>query len=249
MFFVTILIFIKTETILHPSEYTHYKTVLYYTEPYKHFIGNEIEKSWNVSDLEFHNSEIEIKQEYNPNYIPNEKKISQYLLEYITQLRTINNLETTNLILTEDAYLYAESRTHELSKIGELTHETSNTITNKGYNRVSEVLMQGIYNFPIYSDRERAYWELLNYLSEYQNIEPGYGHAITLLDVNNSEFGYSITNDFSAMTFTDLDGLLESNNTFEEKLNEQNEYELHGNGNKIIFLPKIKFIYEDKIPE
>ncbi|HEM6137871.1 TPA: LPXTG cell wall anchor domain-containing protein [Streptococcus suis] len=169
------------------------------------------------------------KEAFNQRKIVDYKKVSEYLREYIVELRRINGIDIPVPEVTESALKWAKARTDEMAKNHKLSHDT--VLNPADFNLLGETENASWGSLPTKSnldERQIAYNELLSYFNDFSNAylygaenpeegnEFNYGHRIPLLGATGTGFAIQNTDGYSILTFvstTDRDvyGVLPSN--------------------------------------
>ncbi|NQK45974.1 LPXTG cell wall anchor domain-containing protein [Streptococcus suis] len=169
------------------------------------------------------------KEAFNQRKTVDYKKVSEYLREYIVELRRINGIDIPVPEVTESALKWAKARTDEMAKNHKLSHDT--VLNPADFNLLGETENASWGSLPTKSnldERQIAYNELLSYFNDFSNAylygaenpeegnEFNYGHRIPLLGATGTGFAIQNTDGYSILTFvstTDRDvyGVLPSN--------------------------------------
>ncbi|MGQ7379659.1 LPXTG cell wall anchor domain-containing protein [Streptococcus suis] len=169
------------------------------------------------------------KEAFNQRKTVDYKKVSEYLREYIVELRRINGIDIPVPEVTESALKWAKARTDEMAKNHKLSHDT--VLNPADFNLLGETENASWGSLPAKSnldERQIAYNELLSYFNDFSNAylygaenpEEGnifnYGHRIPLLGATGTGFAIQSTDGYGILTFvstTDRDvyGVLPSN--------------------------------------
>lgn len=169
------------------------------------------------------------KEAFNQRKTVDYKKVSEYVREYIVELRRINGIDIPVPEVTETALKWAKARTDEMSKNNKLSHDT--VLVPKEFNVIGETenaSMGSLSTESILDEREIAYNELLSYFNDFSNASLygaenpeevnifNYGHRTPLLGATGTGFAIQNTDGYGILTFvstTDRDvyGVLPSN--------------------------------------
>ena len=156
-------------------------------------------------------SEIKKVELYTKNY---DKKVSEYIREYLVELRRINGIDIPVPEVTEKALKWAKARTDEMAKNNELSHDTVLKASDFSLKHETENASQGaLPEKSILNEKQIAYTELLQYFNDYSNASGygaenpngvniyNYGHRIPLLAASGTGFAVSATKGFGILTF------------------------------------------------
>ena len=142
------------------------------------------------------------------------KKVSEYVREYLVELRRINGIDIPVPEVTEKALNWAKARTDEMAKNNKLSHDTVLKRNEFMINDETENASRGsLPEKSILDEKQIAYIELLRYFHDYNNaslygrknsdeVEVGnYGHRIPLLAASGTGFAVTTTNGYGILTF------------------------------------------------
>lgn len=142
------------------------------------------------------------------------KKVSQYIRDYIAEIRRINGIDIPVPEVTEAALKWAKARTDEMAKNDELSHDTVLRVADFGLTGETENASRN--SLPVTSnldEKEIAYNEVLSYFNDFSNASSygsdtaeevavrNYGHRIPLLAASGTGFAVEATNGYGILTF------------------------------------------------
>ena len=183
-------------------------------------------------------SEEDLKEPHTIDY----KKVSEYIREYLVELRRINGIDIPVPEVTEKALKWAKARTEEMAKNNKLSHDTVLKPREFSIEHQTENASQGA--LPVKStldEKQIAYTEVLQYFNDYSNVslygslnpEEGavrnYGHRVPLLAASGTGFAVSSTNGYGILTFvSDSDKRIYGTLPSEISPTERRSYEYDG---------------------
>ncbi|MBS4751154.1 LPXTG cell wall anchor domain-containing protein [Carnobacteriaceae bacterium zg-ZUI78] len=135
-----------------------------------------------MEDVEYHGQPVTetIVIDEHAEYTPNIDKIMEHVADYINELKRINNLPGHVTVSTNPEHRkFADYHAKELVKT--FSHASNYP---GGKPNSAENILDMPMDKRFMSDKEFAYRILLNWFSEYNNVHPNYGHAITLLEAD-----------------------------------------------------------------
>ena len=157
---------------------------------------------------------VNSKDDVNKPHVIDYKKVSEYIREYLVELRRINGIDIPVPEVTEKALKWAKARTNEMAKNNKLSHGTVLKASEFSLNYETENASQGaLPEKSILDEKQIAYTELLQYFNDYSNVngygavDPNeanifnYGHRVPLLAASGTGFAVSATNEFGILTF------------------------------------------------
>lgn len=187
------------------------------------------------------------------NYVPNNEAVTRYMIEYLRELRALNGIDAPVPDFSEEALAFAKLRAEEMTENGVLSHDTELTVPFDSMENIQS--NDDFSSLSIYSDKQLAYFYLLNYYSDYNNITPEkdnplvwYGHRISMLSSTGTGIGlYTNTtpNDgyyYSALIFKDSKDFDKS--AYGSIRDEEGDFVLTYEGRPLVFLPKVTFSYQ-----
>ncbi|MGQ7409150.1 LPXTG cell wall anchor domain-containing protein [Streptococcus suis] len=200
------------------------------------FIGND-GKTYYVAANEnviFDGEKVETivlpnKEAFNQRKTVDYKKVSEYVREYIVELRRINGIDIPVPEVTESALKWAKARTDEMAKNDKFSHDT--VLNPADFNLLGETENISWGSLSVKSnldERQIAYNVLLRYFNDFSNASLygaenpeevnifNYGHRTPLLGATGTGFAIQSTDGYGILTFvstTDRDvyGVLPSN--------------------------------------
>ena len=157
---------------------------------------------------------VKSEKDLNNPHIIDYKKVSEYIREYLVELRRINGIDIPVPEVTEKALKWAKARTDEMAKNNELSHDTVLKASDFSLKHDTENASQGALPVKsILDEKQIAYRELLQYFNDYSNASGygaenpnavnifNYGHRVPLLAASGTGFAVSATNGFGILTF------------------------------------------------
>lgn len=249
-------------------------------DPYFILNGEKLYVSAN-ENVEFDGEATEVivlknAEEYTDKEVDYEK-VSQYVSEYLTELRKINGIDIPVPPVTPEALKWAKARTDEMARNNKLSHDTILKRADFGLNSETENASLGsLSKKSRLSEKEIAYTEILQYFNDYTNGSSygaespteanifNYGHRTPLLGASGTGLAMVETGGYSVLTFVSTDGknvyeILPSNsqNTWSafnlaSAKNEDEDplrSEFYFNGKRTKFLPKttFKYVWEETV--
>ena len=183
-------------------------------------------------------SEEDLKEPHIIDY----KKVSEYIREYLVELRRINGIDIPVPEVTEKALNWAKARTDEMAKNNKFSHDTALKESEYFIKDQTENISWGA--LPVKStldEKQIAYTEVLQYFNDYSNVslygslnpEEGavrnYGHRVPLLAASGTGFAISSTNGYGILTFvSDSDKRIYGTLPSEISSTERRSYEYDG---------------------
>lgn len=129
------------------------------------------------------------------------KKVSEYVRNYLIELRRINGIDIPVPPVTEKALKYGKARADEMVANDKLSHDTKLKNQDFGFKDATENATAGsVPEKSRLSEKELAYKELLSYFNDYSNASLygastpkeantfNYGHRIPLLAASGTGF-------------------------------------------------------------
>ena len=129
------------------------------------------------------------------------KKVSEYVRNYLIELRRINGIDIPVPPVTEKALRYGKARADEMVANDKLSHDTKLKNQDFGFKDATENATAGsVPEKSVLSEKELAYKELLSYFNDYSNASLygastpkeankfNYGHRIPLLAASGTGF-------------------------------------------------------------
>ncbi len=157
---------------------------------------------------------VKSEKDLNNPHIIDYKKVSEYIREYLVELRRINGIDIPVPEVTEKALKWAKARTDEMAKNNELSHDTVLKASDFSLKHDTENASQGALPVKsILDEKQIAYRELLQYFNDYSNASGygaenpnavnifNYGHRVPLLAASGTGFAVSATKGFGILTF------------------------------------------------
>ncbi|MGO0078072.1 LPXTG cell wall anchor domain-containing protein [Streptococcus suis] len=147
------------------------------------------------------------------------KKVSEYVREYIVELRRINGIDIPVPEVTEVALKWAKARTDEMAKNDVLSH--ASVLKPEDFGLSGEIENASRGSLPVESildEKEIAYNQVLNYFHDFNNASSygtktpdtvhwmNYGHRNTMLAASGTGFAIGATNGYGILTFVSTDG-------------------------------------------
>lgn len=146
-------------------------------------------------------------------------KVSQYIREYIIELRRINGIDIPVPEVTEKAIAWAKARANEMAKNNKLSHDTVLKSADFGLtNETENASYNGLLVNSSLDEKEIAYIELLGYFHDYENLSKygsntstevnifNYGHRVPLLAASGTGFAVQATDSYGILTFVSDNG-------------------------------------------
>ena len=142
------------------------------------------------------------------------KKVSEYVKEYLVELRRINGIDIPVPEITEKALEWAKARTDEMAKNDNFSHDTElkkNDYFIKG--ETENISWGALPEKSILDERQLAYNEVLDYFNDYSNANRygkknpdevsvmNYGHRIPLLAASGTGFAIASSKGYGILTF------------------------------------------------
>ena len=137
---------------------------------------------------------------HNP-HVVDYKKVSEYVRNYLIELRRINGIDIPVPPVTEKALKYGKARADEMVANDKLSHDTKLKNQDFGFKDATENATAGsVPEKSVLSEKELAYKELLSYFNDYSNASLygastpkeantfNYGHRIPLLAASGTGF-------------------------------------------------------------
>ncbi|HEM3624995.1 TPA: LPXTG cell wall anchor domain-containing protein [Streptococcus suis] len=190
------------------------------------FIGNDGKTYYVVANenVLFDGEKVETivlpnKEALNQQKVVDYRKVSEYVREYIVELRRINGIDIPVPEVTETALKWAKARTDEMAKNDELSHAT--VLKPEDFGLSGEIENASWGSLPVMSilnEREIAYNQVLDYFNDFNNVNNygtespdtvnwmNYGHRNTMLAASGTGFAIDATNGYGIMTFVSTDG-------------------------------------------
>ncbi|UXR83170.1 LPXTG cell wall anchor domain-containing protein [Staphylococcus sp. IVB6214] len=203
-----------------------------------------------VEDVKYTGSPQVVKLKANKGkYIPNNERISQFFVDYLNELKRINNLPGHVTLSTNPAVqAFSQARADE-SAANYRAHYTELPDADK-YQGAENLARHFAYESLPLSDEEVAYTMLLAWFSDYNNYQKGYGHRSNLLAANG-EIGFAtvrygdegdeIYTLLSVMNAQGWDRENVYNKVTETQVGDKLQYRL--DGKEVHFVPKKVFQY------
>ncbi len=157
---------------------------------------------------------VNSEEDVNKLHVVDYKKVSEYIREYLVELRRINGIDIPVPEVTEKALKWAKARTDEMAKNNKFSHDTALKESDYSIKDETENISWGA--LPVKStldEKQIAYRELLQYFNDYSNASGygagnpnevnifNYGHRVPLLAASGTGFAVSATNGFGILTF------------------------------------------------
>lgn len=119
------------------------------------------------------------------------KKVSEYVRNYLIELRRINGIDIPVPPVTDKALRYGKARADEMVANDKLSHDTKLKNQDFGFKDATENATAGsVPEKSVLSEKELAYKELLSYFNDYSNASL-YG-ASTPKEANTFNYGHRI---------------------------------------------------------
>ena len=157
---------------------------------------------------------VNSEEDVNKLHVVDYKKVSEYIREYLVELRRINGIDIPVPEVTEKALKWAKARTNEMAKNNKLSHDTVLKESDFSLKDTTENASQGaLPEKSILDEKQIAYTELLQYFNDYSNVSRygkesledvavrNYGHRVPLLAASGTGFAVSATNGYGILTF------------------------------------------------
>ncbi|MVX59622.1 hypothetical protein E5983_08285 [Streptococcus danieliae] len=141
------------------------------------------------------------------------EKVSQYISEYLKELRNINGIDIPVPPVTSEALKWAKARTDEMARNKKLSHDTILQLADFGIRDATENATTLISKKSKLSEKEIAYREILEYYNDYRNTSSygsedstkvnvyNYGHRIPLLGASGTGLAMQATEYYGILTF------------------------------------------------
>lgn len=157
---------------------------------------------------------VNSEDDVNKLHVVDYKKVSEYIREYLVELRRINGIDIPVPEVTEKALKWAKARTNEMAKNNKFSHDTVLKESDFSLKDTTENASQGaLPEKSILDEKQIAYTELLQYFNDYSNVSRygkesledvavrNYGHRVPLLAASGTGFAVSATNGYGILTF------------------------------------------------
>lgn len=174
----------------------------------KTFVGNDGKTNYVATneDVNFTGEKTETivvksKDYIHTPHVVDYKKVSEYVRNYLIELRRINGIDIPVPPVTEKALKYGKARADEMVANDKLSHDTKLKNQDFGFKDATENATAGsVPEKSILSEKELAYKELLSYFNDYTNASLygastpneantfNYGHRIPLLAASGTGF-------------------------------------------------------------
>ena len=174
----------------------------------KTFVGNDGKTNYVAAneDVNFSGERTETivvksKDDINTPHVVDYKKVSEYVRNYLIELRRINGIDIPVPPVTEKALKYGKARADEMVANDKLSHDTKLKNQDFGFKDATENATAGsVPEKSRLSEKELAYKELLSYFNDYSNASLygastpkeantfNYGHRIPLLAASGTGF-------------------------------------------------------------
>ena len=188
---------------------------------YSSWIGKDGKRYYAVSNenVDFNGEKTETilvnsKDDVDKPHVVDYKKVSEYVREYLIELRRINGIDIPVPKVTEKALKWAKARTDEMAKNDELSHDTVLKISDFALKGETENASQGsLPEKSTLDEKQIAYIQLLRYFHDYNNVSKygtdnpnevnryNYGHRIPLLAASGTGLAVEATNRYGILTF------------------------------------------------
>lgn len=142
------------------------------------------------------------------------KKVSEYVKEYLVELRRINGIDIPVPEVTEKALKWAKARTDEMAKNDNFSHDTELKKNDYFIKDETENISWGsLPEKSILDERQIAYNKVLGYFNDYSNANRygkknpdevsvmNYGHRIPLLAASGTGFAIASSKGYGILTF------------------------------------------------
>ena len=174
----------------------------------KTFVGNDGKTNYVAAneDVNFSGERTETivvksKDYIHTPHVVDYKKVSEYVRNYLIELRRINGIDIPVPPVTEKALRYGKARADEMVANDKLSHDTKLKNQDFGFKDATENATAGsVPEKSVLSEKELAYKELLSYFNDYSNASLygastpkeankfNYGHRIPLLAASGTGF-------------------------------------------------------------
>lgn len=144
---------------------------------------------------------VKSKDDIHTPHVVDYKKVSEYVRNYLIELRRINGIDIPVPPVTEKALKYGKARADEMVANDKLSHDTKLKNQDFGFKDATENATAGsVPEKSVLSEKELAYKELLSYFNDYSNASLygastpkeantfNYGHRIPLLAASGTGF-------------------------------------------------------------
>ena len=144
---------------------------------------------------------VKSKDDIHTPHVIDYKKVSEYVRNYLIELRRINGIDIPVPPVTEKALRYGKARADEMVANDKLSHDTKLKNQDFGFKDATENATAGsVPEKSVLSEKELAYKELLSYFNDYSNASLygastpkeankfNYGHRIPLLAASGTGF-------------------------------------------------------------
>ena len=157
---------------------------------------------------------VKSEEDLNNPHIIDYKKVSEYVREYLVELRRINGIDIPVPEVTEKALKWAKARTDEMARNNKFSHDTALKESEYFIKDQTENISWGA--LPVKStldEKQIAYTELLQYFNDYSNVKlygsvnpeeaaaRNYGHRIPLLAASGTGVAIASSNGYGILTF------------------------------------------------
>lgn len=157
---------------------------------------------------------VKSEEDLNNPHIIDYKKVSEYVREYLVELRRINGIDIPVPEVTEKALKWAKARTDEMARNNKFSHDTALKESEYFIKNQTENISWGA--LPVKSsldEKQIAYTELLQYFNDYSNVSSygrknpeevsvrNYGHRIPLLAASGTGVAIASSNGYGILTF------------------------------------------------
>ena len=157
---------------------------------------------------------VKSENDLNNPHIIDYKKVSEYVREYLVELRRINGIDIPVPEVTEKALNWAKARTDEMAKNNKFSHDTALKESDYFIKDQTENISWGA--LPVKStldEKQIAYTELLQYFNDYNNARSygkknpdevsvrNYGHRVPLLAASGTGVAIASSNGYGILTF------------------------------------------------
>lgn len=260
-----------SETIEHELAKDELEESEYISEPRSEedssWVGKDGKTYYNVSNenIEFDGEKTETivlqsEKEFKESQTVDYTKLSQYVRDYIVQLRAINGIDIPVPEVTDKALAWAKARTDEMAKNNVLSHDTNLDPSDFGLLDENENATSGGVMTSTLDEKHIAYDLLLRYFNDYRNAnlygaeDPtdanvmNYGHRIFLLGGSGTGFAVQATGGYGVLSFVTDDSSKRVYPGFfdadaENKDSDSKRSEFYFKGKRVKFLPKTTFRY------
>ena len=144
---------------------------------------------------------VKSKDDIHTPHVVDYKKVSEYVRNYLIELRRINGIDIPVPPVTDKALKYGKARADEMVANDKLSHDTKLKNQDFGFKDATENATAGsVPEKSVLSEKELAYKELLSYFNDYSNASLygastpkeantfNYGHRIPLLAASGTGF-------------------------------------------------------------